>query len=93
MTVITLETKKRPNKSVPKPPPTKVGEGSKKTKGKKSKSKRKVLDKGPDRAPADILDPAAMNNLHLIAHNAPEALAYRGFNWSGNKKKKGKKQK
>nr|CDS30073.1 hypothetical transcript [Hymenolepis microstoma] len=86
-------TKPKLNKSVPKPPPTKVAEGSKKPKGKKSKSKRKVFEKGPERPPADILDPAAMKNLHLIAHNAPEALAYRGFNWAGSKNKKGRKNK
>lgn len=39
-----------------------------------------------------------MLNLYYIAHNCPDALTYRGFPWSGAKKKKkgkggGKKKK
>lgn len=70
-----------------KPPPTKIGAGNKIPKRKKGKSKRKTSEKRSERPPPDILDPAAMENLHLIAHNAPEALAYRGFNWTSSKKR------
>ncbi|CAH8849288.1 unnamed protein product [Trichobilharzia szidati] len=38
----------------------------------------------------DILGKIAMENLYYIAHNAPSALVYRGFRWSGMKMKKGK---
>ena len=45
---------------------------------------------GPPKPPVDVLDPPAMENLDLIAHNAPDALAYRNNGWPKGKKKKKK---
>ncbi|KAL5109849.1 hypothetical protein TcWFU_001788 [Taenia crassiceps] len=56
---------------------------------KKGKTRKKASPKlsGAIKPPPDILDPPAMENLDLIAHNAPEALAYRNYRWQGSKKK------
>ncbi|KAH9283741.1 hypothetical protein ECG_03709 [Echinococcus granulosus] len=58
---------------------------------KKGKTRKRASPKlsGTTKPPPDILDPPAMENLDFIAHNAPEALAYRNYRWQGNKKKKG----
>ncbi|KAL5963939.1 Small lysine-rich protein 1 [Taenia solium] len=57
---------------------------------KKGKTRKRASPKlsSANKPPPDILDPPAMENLDLIAHNAPEALAYRNYRWQGNKKKK-----
>ncbi|KAK4471792.1 hypothetical protein MN116_005189 [Schistosoma mekongi] len=63
-------------------------------KGKRSGLSRQ---KRPKRE-VNIIGKHAMENLYYIAHNAPSALIYRGFQWSGSKlkskgKRKGRKRK
>ncbi|XP_055974440.1 small lysine-rich protein 1 isoform X1 [Sorex fumeus] len=60
--------------------------------GKGKRAKRKGRAKKQKKAEVDILSPAAMLNLHYIAHNAAHCLFLRGFRWPGAPKtKKGKK--
>ncbi|XP_034262985.1 small lysine-rich protein 1 [Pantherophis guttatus] len=63
------------------------GKGSGKGKGKGGKKSKKAT------VEVDILSPAAMLNLYYIAHNAAACLEFRGFQWPGSLKKKGKKKK
>ncbi|XP_045047127.1 small lysine-rich protein 1 [Desmodus rotundus] len=60
-------------------------------KGKRKKGKDKPPGKKPKKPEVDILSPAAMLNLHYIAHNVADCLHLRGFRWPGApKSKKGK---
>ncbi|XP_055003066.1 small lysine-rich protein 1 isoform X1 [Sorex araneus] len=60
--------------------------------GKGKRGKRKGRAKKQKKPEVDILSPAAMLNLHYIAHNAAHCLFLRGFRWPGApKSKKGKK--
>ncbi|KAA0194031.1 hypothetical protein FBUS_04801 [Fasciolopsis buskii] len=59
------------------------------TKKRKPKSKRPTPTKNKGAPRVDIMSPEAMENLYYIAHNAPSALAYRGYNWPGKKPTKG----
>lgn len=63
---------------------------SRSTKKGKSKKGNKVSSKSPNTKPAvDNRDPAAIDNLNVIAHNVPTALEYRKYRWP---KAKGKKK-
>ncbi len=57
-------------------------------KGKKGAKGKPAVPAAPPKPPPDVLDPPAMDNLDLIAHNAPDALDYRNFGWPKGKKKK-----
>ncbi|TPP61174.1 Small lysine-rich protein 1 [Fasciola gigantica] len=58
----------------------------KSVKRKRTKSKRPKSTKTKEgKPPVDIMSPEAMENLYYIAHNAPSALVYCGYNWSGKK--------
>ncbi|XP_037693506.1 small lysine-rich protein 1 isoform X2 [Choloepus didactylus] len=62
-------------------------------KGKRGKGRGKSRGKKPKKPEVDILSPAAMLNLHCIAHNVADCLQLRGFRWPGAPKgKKGKKK-
>ena len=69
-------------------------------KGQKKKSGKKSRDSDPTlvRREVTMFDAPAVENLYYIAHNAPDALAIRGFRspvagGKKTKKKKGKKGK
>ncbi|XP_072820606.1 small lysine-rich protein 1 isoform X1 [Vicugna pacos] len=57
----------------------------------KRKGRRKSHEKKQKKPEVDIFSPAAMLNLHYIAHNVADCLHLRGFRWPGAaKSKKGK---
>ncbi|XP_069852840.1 small lysine-rich protein 1 [Dipodomys merriami] len=59
--------------------------------GKGKKGGGKSRGKKQKKPEVDIFSPAAMLNLHYIAHNAADCLYLRGFSWPGAPKgKKGK---
>lgn len=59
--------------------------------GKKGKGPGKPRGRKQKKPEVDILSPAAMLNLHYIAHNAADCLQLRGFHWPGAPKgKRGK---
>ncbi|XP_068128729.1 small lysine-rich protein 1 [Hyperolius riggenbachi] len=67
--------------------------GSAKSNGKGKKVKKTKKKSKEPKPEVDILSPAAMLNAYYISHNAVDCLEFRGFNWSGAPKKKGKKGK
>ncbi|XP_054656145.1 small lysine-rich protein 1 [Dunckerocampus dactyliophorus] len=64
----------------------------KKTGNPKSGKKRSSSDK-VTKKDVDVFGPAAMQNVYYIAHNAAACLEFRGYGWSKDKRKKGKKWK
>ncbi|XP_051974758.1 small lysine-rich protein 1 isoform X2 [Xyrauchen texanus] len=60
---------------------------------KKQSSKKRSISAKSKKTEADILSPAAMENVYYISHNAVDCLEFRGFGWPGANTKKGKKGK
>uniref|UniRef100_A0AAY4EN23 Small lysine rich protein 1 n=1 Tax=Denticeps clupeoides TaxID=299321 RepID=A0AAY4EN23_9TELE len=57
---------------------------------KKTKSSRKRASAKPSTTEADILCPAAMENVYYISHNAVDCLEFRGFGWPESSQKTGR---
>ncbi|XP_037090485.1 uncharacterized protein LOC119110688 [Pollicipes pollicipes] len=68
------------------------GSASKKKAKKRKKGKRKKRKK-KRRAKPDVFSAVAMENAYYISHNAGDFLSFRGFKWTGGKKKRGKSKK
>ncbi|XP_067861490.1 small lysine-rich protein 1 [Heptranchias perlo] len=60
-------------------------------KGKRGKRGKKKEKSSKSKIEVDMLSPAAMFNLYYISHDVAACLAFRGFQWPGKAKKKGKK--
>ncbi|XP_067915872.1 small lysine-rich protein 1 [Heterodontus francisci] len=65
--------------------------GKQGVRGKKKKKKDKKEKGSKVETEVDILSPAAMFNLYYISHNVAASLAFRGFDWPGRAKKKGRR--